>query len=50
VCRSGHGATGAGLAVAVLIAGCPAAAPEAHADLVLASIADLENTLGRKSP
>jgi phosphoglycolate phosphatase len=35
-------AAGAGLAVAVLTGGCPAAALEVEADLVLASIAELE--------
>lgn len=38
-------AAGAGLAVAVLTGGCPAAALAAEADLVLASIAELEDAL-----
>jgi phosphoglycolate phosphatase len=38
-------AAGAGLAIAVLTGGCPAAALEAEADLVLPSIADLEPVL-----
>ena len=38
-------AAGAGLAVAVLTGGCPAAALEAEADLVLPSIAELESAL-----
>jgi phosphoglycolate phosphatase len=40
-------AAGAGLAVAVLTGGCPPAALEAAADLVLASIAELEDGLAR---
>ncbi|HSA82725.1 MAG TPA: HAD family hydrolase [Geminicoccaceae bacterium] len=38
-------AAGAGLAIAVLTGGCPAAALQAQADLVLASIAQLEAAL-----
>ena len=38
-------AAGAGLAIAVLTGGCPAAALEAEADLVLPSIAELESAL-----
>jgi phosphoglycolate phosphatase len=38
-------AAGAGLAIAVLTGGCPAAALEAEADLVLPSIVDLEPAL-----
>jgi phosphoglycolate phosphatase len=38
-------AAGAGLAIAVLTGGCPAAALEAAADLVLPSIAELETAL-----
>ena len=38
-------AAGAGLAIAVLTGGCPAAAFEARADIVLPSIADLETAL-----
>jgi phosphoglycolate phosphatase len=38
-------AAGAGLAIAVLTGGCPAAALEAEADLVLPSIAELETAL-----
>jgi phosphoglycolate phosphatase len=38
-------AAGAGLAIAVLTGGCPAAALEAEADLVLPSIVDLEPVL-----
>ncbi len=40
-------AAGAGLAVAVLTGGCPAAALEREADLVLTSIAELEAALER---
>ena len=38
-------AAGAGLAIAVLTGGCPAAALEADADLVLPSVAELESAL-----
>jgi phosphoglycolate phosphatase-like HAD superfamily hydrolase len=40
-------AAGAGLAVAVLTGGCPPAALGEAADLVLASIAELEDGLAR---
>jgi phosphoglycolate phosphatase-like HAD superfamily hydrolase len=42
-------AAGAGLAVAVLTGGCPPAALEGGADLVLASVAELEAGLERWS-
>jgi phosphoglycolate phosphatase len=42
-------AAGAGLAVAVLTGGCPPAALEPAADLVLASVAELEDGLARWS-
>jgi phosphoglycolate phosphatase len=38
-------AAGAGLAIAVLTGGCPAAALEADADLVLPSVAELESAV-----
>jgi phosphoglycolate phosphatase len=41
-------AAGAGLAIAVLTGGCPAAALQAEADLVLVSIADLESALAAR--
>ena len=43
-------AAGAGLAIAVLTGGCPAAALEAEADLVLPSIAELEAALAGLRP
>jgi phosphoglycolate phosphatase len=43
-------AAGAGLAIAVLTGGCPAAALAAEADLVLPSIAELEAALSDRDP